>query len=379
MKTQNSFSRKAIILVCAVASLVAFGAAVPQQANAARPESQVAEQVQFLLSKQLPSGAITSIDNKISPYFANVAAVGLIKANTKDSKSGALAWMTWYLDHLNTPSTNVPANSVFDYIVEPGTGREVPTGDFDSVDSYASTALNVANAAVHSHDHALRQFVRDHINQYESIANLLTVGAPSGVLVESGPDAGLTIAKPSYAVAYTMDNVEVFSGLRDFSSAEGSLTRSAESATYAAKATSAQKAVVAKLWNPSNNNWDWAYANASDPKIFYAQATVQVWPILFGVVAPKDPKAVAGWNQFNSTWPSWFNNGVPDAYPWSSLARAAQIMGEPGKASAALADIHNRYAPTFTQPTQCGVASCGQWYSNEAGWFIQSVLAEAKR
>ena len=379
MKTQNFFPRKAIVLVCAIASLVALGAVAPQQANAARPESRVDEQVQFLLSKQLPSGAITSINNKISPYFANVAAVGHIKANTKNSKSAALSWMTWYLNHLNTPSTNVPANSVFDYVVEPGTGREVPTGDFDSVDSYASTALNVANAAVHSHDNALRQFVRDHITQYESIANVLTVGAPSGVLIESGPDAGLTIAKPSYAVAYTMDNVEVFSGLREFSFAEGSLNRPAESAKYATQATRAQKAVVSKLWNPSNNNWDWAYANASDPKIFYAQATVQVWPILFGVVGPQDPKAIAGWNQFNSTWPSWFNNGVPDAYPWSSLARAAQIMGEPGKASAALADIRNRYAPAFTLPTRCGVASCGQWYSNEAGWFIQSVLAEPKR
>ena len=363
------------IAVAAIAGTI-LPATAATAATAAVPVSWIDEQVSFILSEQLESGAILSVGGtKITPYFANIAALGLIAADTSASRAGALEWMQWYLDHLETGGVNVPANSVFDYAYDPGTGVETPTGDFDSVDSYASTTLNLAYAAHSSGDPALQDFVSTNIGAYEAIANILNFGGSIGVRIETGPDAGLTIAKPSYPIAYTMDNVEVYSGLADFALLEGALGRNAEAAYYESWATTTRDAIVAKLWNPANNNWDWAYANSSNIDVFYAQATAQLWPILYGVVAPTDPKALSAWEQFSSAYPTWFEGGIPDGYPWVSISRVAQMMGDGDQADSYLANVHSRYAPDFTLPTTCAVAQCGRWYDNEAGWFILASIA----
>ena len=345
-------------------------------ASAAVPVTWVDEQTSFILSQQLDSGAILSVGGtKITPYFANIAALGLIKAGTPASLSGAQKWMKWYLGHLNTSTTSVPANSVFDYTYDPGTRTETPTGDFDSVDSYASTTLNLAYAAYTSGDPALQAYVAENIVTYEAIANILNYGGPTGVRIQTGADAGLTIAKPSYPIAYTMDNAEVYSGLAEFAQLESILGRSSEATLYAAWATSTKDTIVSKLWNPTNQNWDWAYGNESDTNVFYAQAIAQLWPTLYGVVAPNDPKAISAWNQFSASYPTWYDGTLPDGYPWVSISRVAQMMGETAHADAYLTNVHSRYAPGFGLPTSCGVAVCGRWYDNEAGWFILASLA----
>lgn len=348
---------------------------LPAPAQAAVPANWVGEQVTFILGEQLASGAITSFDTKITPYFANVAALGLLNANTAASRAGALKWMQWYLGHRNLASPNVPANSVFDYTYDPATKTETPTGDFDSVDSYASTTLNLAFEAYSSGDPVLQNFVSTNIGAYEAVANLLDYGSPNGVRIESGAGAGLTIAKPSYAMAYTMDNVEVYSGLADFARLQTALGRTAQSTYYASWATTTKDAIISKLWNPANNNWDWALANPSNIGVFYAQATAQLWPILYGVVSPTDSKAISAWSQFSAAYPQWSSGGIPDGYPWVSISRVAQLMGESANADAYLSNVHSRYAPGFAFPTSCGAATCGRWYSNEAGWFLSASVA----
>ncbi|RYV52071.1 MGH1-like glycoside hydrolase domain-containing protein [Pengzhenrongella frigida] len=345
---------------------------------AAAPASWITEQVDFILSKQLASGAILSTGTKITPYFANIAALGLLAADTAPARAGVLSWMSWYLDHRNAAAPNVPAQSVFDYVLDPATGIETPTGDFDSVDSYASTTLNLAYRAYASGDPTLQGFVEANIGTYEAIANLTTYGAPIGVRIESGPEAGLTIAKPTYAVAYTMDNSEVYSGLADFAALETLLGRTAQATYYASWAESTRAAIVAKLWNPTNDNWDASYASPSSTDVFYAPGVAQLWPIIFGVVAPSDPKAVAGWGQFSASFPSWHTGVIPDSYPWVSITRAAALMGQTAHAESYLADVHARFAPTFTQPTSCGQAPCGEWYDAEAGWFLLGSLPDSQ-
>lgn len=347
---------------------------LPSSAQAAVPASWVDEQVAFILGNQLASGAITSFDTKITPYFANVAALGLLDANTAPSRAGALKWMQWYLGHLNVAGPNVPANSVFDYTYDAATNTETPTGDFDSVDSYASTTLNLAFEAYSSGDPVLQNFVSSNIAKYEAVANLLNFGGSTGVRIETGPDAGLTIAKPSYPMAYTMDNAEVYSGLADFARLESALGRSTQSSYYGSWATTTRDAIVSKLWNPANNNWDWAFANASNIGVFYAQATAQLWPILYGVVAPTDSKAISAWSQFSAAYPTWYSGGIPDGYPWVSISRVAQLMGDTAHADAYLTNVHSRYAPGFALPSSCGAATCGRWYDNEAGWFISASV-----
>ena len=375
----SSAALVAVVIVGTVLATTSASAAEPaHRAKSAVPANDwIHEQVDFIRSKQLASGAILSTGTRISPYFGNIGAFGLVKADTAESRAAALSWMKWYFAHLNLAATNVPANSVFDYIYDPAAKTETPTGDFDSVDSYASTALNLAYQAYMSGDVGLRDFVKANIGTYEAIAKILTEGAPTGVRIPStSVDGDLTIAKPSYPIAYTMDNVEVFSGLADFARLEKLLGRTSQAKYYRSWAHTTRNAILAKLWNPANSNWDWAYGNASNTNVFYAQGTAQLWPIIFGVVEPTDPKAISGWAQFSASYPKWYAGETPDSYPWVSIARAAQIMGEADHADSFLANVHSRYAPGFTQPTTCGSAVCGQWYDAEAGWFI---LATAER
>ncbi len=361
----------AIIAMAATAGLLV--PASTAQAAPSIPTSWVTEQVNFILSKQLPNGAIVGAENLMMPYFANVAAIGLLDANTSTSRAAALKWMKWYIANLNPASTDVPANSVFDYEYDPATGSLTATGDFDSVDSYASTTLNLALAAYKSGDTALKNYVSSKILKYEAIANLLTYSAPTGVRIASGPDADLTMAKPSYPEAYVMDNAEVYSGLVDFAKLETLLGRTSQASYYQSWADTTKTAMIAKLWNTSTNSWDWAYASPSDTTTFYADGVAQLWPALYGVVTPTSAKATAAWSRFTTSFPTWYTVSA-DNYAWTSVGRAAQIMGDNTHATTYLNNIHARFAPGWTYPTSCGVTPCGEWYSNEAGWFITAGL-----
>lgn len=361
----------------AAASAIATAAVAVLPATAAQavvPSSWITEQVNFITSKQLSDGAIVGANNLVMPYFANVAAIGLIDANTSTSRAAALKWMKWYLGHLNSAAPDVPQYSVYDYDYDPVTGSQTPTGDFDSVDSYASTTLNLALKAYQSGDTSLKTYVKKNIVTYEAIANLLTYSGTTGVRVASGPDAGLTLAKPSYPIAYTMDNAEVYSGLVDFAALEQALGRTSQSSYYQSWATTTKNAIIAKLWNSGNNNWDWAYGTPSNTTTFYADGVAQLWPTLYGVVAPSSAKAIAGWSQFTSSFPTWYSS-VPDNYSWASVARTAQLMGDSTHATSYITALRTRFLPGgWTTPTSCGISPCGEWYDNEAGWFIEVGL-----
>ena len=82
---------------------------------------------------------------------------------------------------------------------------------------------------------------------------------------------------------------------------------------------------------------------------------------------------------FTGSFPTWYEGAMPDSYPWVSVARAAQLMGEPLQAATFLDGVHARYAPSFTLPTSCGAAVCGEWYDAEAGWFLLAENAGSER
>jgi len=321
----------------------------------------VDEQVQFLANHQLPDGALLGPGYSINPYFGNFAATGLARANTPTGNTMLYNWMRWYLNHLNSDDVNQLKDTIYDYTYDPDTGAEMSTGGYDSVDSYASTALNVAYAGYLTGDGRIQALVRDNIGTYEAIANLDDYSAPIGVRDSDG----LTKAVPN-GQKYTMDNAEVAGGLAAFARLESLLGRSPESGYYQEWANTSAKAVNDKLWNATKNNWDWALGSPSNPSAgFYPDATAQLWPTLFGVVAPDSDKARAAWKAFTDVYGRWYADPVPDPYPWTAMARAGQLMGDPTHADQFLATLHDKYAPGWG----------GNWYDDEAGWFILGVTA----
>ena len=90
----------------------------------------VDEQVQFLANHQLPDGALLGPGNSINPYFANLAAVGLARANTPAGNTVLYNWMQWYLNHLNASDANGLSDTIYDYTYDPNTGAETSTGHY---------------------------------------------------------------------------------------------------------------------------------------------------------------------------------------------------------------------------------------------------------
>lgn len=365
--------RRRHLLAAAISALtvllVSFMTTTP--ANAAVPGNWITQQVNFVAARQLSDGGILSSPTQIDPYFSNIAAMGLARANTATSRAVLLRWMGWYLAHMNNPDSSGLVDTVYDYSYDPSSGVQTPTGDYDSVDSYSSTTLNVARLAYATGDYTLRSFVKSHIRTYEAIASLITHPSGSGGVRDSN---NLTFAKPTYHADYLMDNSEVYGGLTDFAKLESALGRTSQARYYSSWATTTKSAMDSLLWNSSTDTWDWALGSPSSLVTFYPDSVAQLWPIIWGVAGRTGTKAVMTWRKFNEAWPNWMHDSEPDSYPWAAMASASQRMGDTSDAYTLLTTIHNNYAPGWGLPNLCGAATCGSWYDAEAGWFLLGAL-----
>jgi hypothetical protein len=354
------------VLGLATALGVAGALLVPRAASAAVPSSWMTEQVQVIQADQLSDGAILGPGTQINPYFANNAAVSMARVNTPAADAIVLKWLHWYFAHLNAQDVNGLQDTIYTYDYDPNTGAETSANDYDSVDSYAATALKLAYAAYATGDSQLQSLVSGSLGTYEAIANLEDYSPPTGL---RQPD-GLTVAKPGSA-EYTMDNAEVYSGLSDFSKLEALIGTA--SSYYGQWAGTSQTAIQNLLWNGANHNWDWANGSASvppssgQPLTFYPQATAQLWPVLYGVVTSGSTDAGQAWSAFTGSYPQWSTDVEPDFYPWTVMARAGQLMGAGTGADQLLTTLH-------TRETRATPAWSDHWYDGESGWFVLAAL-----
>ncbi|HJN15287.1 MAG TPA: hypothetical protein QGH10_07355, partial [Armatimonadota bacterium] len=135
------------------------------------------------------------------PYFAHFHAYGLLRAyeaiDDERCLSAADTWIDWYRGHMQADGT------VTDYTFN-ADDTLTTTGDMDSTDSYAAMYLWLV-----SERYRVTGAPTEWLRERERSCFL----ALSGILLTMQPD-GLTIAKPSYAIEYTMDNAEVIVGFR---------------------------------------------------------------------------------------------------------------------------------------------------------------------
>lgn len=360
----KSILLRAVLCLLMVAGVAVAAPAVAAGAPAMPNPSWTGEQVRVVASQQLPDGAILFKPDEIEPYFANLAAIGLARSRADGSATVLLQWMKWYMSHLNRSqgsSQDELPGSIDDYRFDSSSGVETSMGTMDSVDSYAATALSLANATYLTGNRGLRLFVKSHLADYELMARILIAPAPEGVLQ---PDE-LDIALPSYPVEFTMDNAEVYRGLQDFASLEAAVGRIAQASNYSQWASRIRAAMLSNMWDAQQGIWDW-YTGVSTPaSTYYPGSTAQMWPILNGVVSPSSTYAKKGWQAFVTAWPQWSKDQIGDTFPDVYIARAAELMGDNEGARTFLNTVHSRFAPTWAWP----------WFDEEAGWFIQANVA----
>jgi len=139
----------------------------------------------------------------VCPYFAGFAAVGLARATafTGNSSFVAAAWrhLEWHQAHMDTAAPHY----ITDYERSSRHNPWKSSGDFDSTDSYAALFLLALGEAFR---------VDPNITRLQALATGL---AHSAVAINSTLNKGLTWAKPTYKMKYTMDNAEVFAGLAE--------------------------------------------------------------------------------------------------------------------------------------------------------------------
>jgi len=333
--------------LAAFATLGAVAAPVPagRPALAGAAESTVVAQANWIMSAQLPDGAIAVWPDRpvlrlVHPYLANFAAIGLARAAsvTGDASYADAAWsyLRWYAS-AESPQTGY----VTDYDVVGGT-ELVSTGTEDSTDAYAGTYLAA---------------VWDTYSATGNLAALRSVsggvaGALAAIASTQQPD-GLTWATPSWHVAYLMDNVQVLGGLEAATAIERVLGNSSLEQEAAAR-TSLMQSGIASLWDPATGAYDWArqqngWQHPTDWSNLYPDALEQVSAVEWGAVPAG--RAAGLMAHFSSSQPNWDQPNESAPYLsgasvelekvsyWPSVAIALEASGSPGAAQSGLSNM----------------------------------------
>ncbi len=300
-------------------------------------------------------GSILYVPGQIEPYFANIDAIGMTKDPNRMPQ--VVAWMKWYMNHLNWPDKWGLYGTMYNYTVT--NGVETPTDDCDSTDSYASTFLTLAWNAWQSGNTNARTYIKTLSYQLDVIG---------GVLIQTQQSDGLTWAKPDYQIKYLMDNAEGYRGLSDLASLyKNAFGDTVKAAYYSAAAASMQNGVKG-MWM----NGDWAvyknyYGDLVGPNLdtWYPDASAQVFPVLMGVVPSSDSRAQRAYTALNTAWPGWptlsFNS--QDPFPWCLVVDGAAAMGDKTRVATYINTIKNTYVDSdFPWP----------FYNAEAGWFLRA-------
>ena len=212
-------------------------------AQAGSPVERAAEQI---LSHQAGDGAIVmgalpAKRSHLIPYCANFAARGLVAAfgETREARylDAAKRWAGWYEAHMNADGT------IYDFNGSPGAW--IPTGDYDSTDSYAATYLDLV-LAIHRATPD-REWLRSRLpSARQAVAAIRLTLQPNG----------LTLAKPKWPVMYVMDNTETAAGLRAAEGIGRELGEGAFQRETGAMADKMEQAISREIWDDARQAYD---------------------------------------------------------------------------------------------------------------------------
>ncbi len=300
-------------------------------------------------------GALLYTPQAINPYYSNIAAIGMAKDPNRMPQ--VLAWMKWYINHLNWPDKWGLYGTTYDYTVSNGIATS--TKNADSTDSYAATFLTLVWNGWLSGDAQTRSYITSLSYELDVIG---------GVLTKTQQSDGLTWAKPDYQIKYLMDNCEAYRGLRDLASIYKNAFGDTTKAAYYNSAADRMQAGILGMWM----NGKWAVykdgiGRLAAPNLgtWYADASAQVFPVLMGVVNSSDSRAQQSYAAFNAAWPNWpslsFNS--QDPFPWCLIVDGAAAMGDKSRVDTYIKTMQSKYVNSgFPWP----------FYNAEAGWFLRA-------
>jgi hypothetical protein len=212
------------LLTATVRPVLALLLALSLPAIAATPN----ELARAIRKCQAPDGAIAMEpgSDTVIPYFANLAALGLVAAGDAPN---AARWADWYRARMQ------PNGVVDDYTGRSGAWKSAKKRD--STDSYAATWLELMDALASGRSDAWLR--ARYVNVRLAVAAIRLTLQP----------VGLTLAKPDWPVMYTMDNTETARGLRAAARLAKRAGDAASAREWNAMAARMETAVREKLWD----------------------------------------------------------------------------------------------------------------------------------
>jgi len=308
-------------------------------------------EAEWLRSCQVPpphpgAGALcmTPARGRCVPYFANLALTAALAV--PGMLPATAAYLNWYLAHTR------PDGSMDDWFFD--ARRTWTHGRRDSVDSYAATFLTLAQRYSAMAGPAWAQ------------AHLPALRRIAGAIERLRSGNGLTWARRTWPVQFTMDNSEVHRGLSDWSDLLAALGEPAGTARAQAERT--RQAVLALLWDARRQAFYYARlplgAHAGPNWTRWVEAAVQQSPLLSGVIPPDDLRARVLYLRLCLAFPAWELGETGDPFPWLILGRAAAALGDRARVQRLLA-----YAEAHFMGGESGY-----WYCGEAGHYLQLRL-----
>jgi len=311
------------------------------------------QELQWLEASQTDQGALAQNPRQtdVVPYFANLAAMALVR----DNPNLVRRYMEWYLGHLNHPDRFGFYGTIYDYHLR-SDGREVPSLDYDSADSYAATLLSLAAWYVRSTSDL--DWARRHKAQLTEVAEVIT-------RLQDGD--GLVWAKPGLGVKLLMDNSENYRGLTDWAWLLERLGDGEASAAYGRRAAWVRQAIERQLWSPWRGLYEWTLGGVHVPALgprWYPETVSQIYPIVFGVIDPRSDRAQLLYAKVMAAFPRWAEGDTGDPFPWAIAAYAAVLVGDINSARVFLAHSAQHWPPAEER---------GPWYAAESGYLIRTV------
>jgi hypothetical protein len=233
------------------------------------------DEADWILRAQLPDGALASHADRtfVDPYLGSFAAAGLAAA-TRATGNGSYAeagwrFVEWYAGHMDANGYVTDERVVGDQLVS--------TGDADSTDAYAGVFLLAVEAVNTSAPDRARL-----------IALAPALRRAVGAIRSTQRSDGLTGAKPTWMVAYLMNQAEAFAGLMAASRLAPAVGDDALARDALASARAVQRGVD-RLWNDATGSFDWAVhpdgvRQTTSWAQLYPDAVSQVWAVRYGLV-----------------------------------------------------------------------------------------------
>ncbi len=336
-------------------------------------DSVIYNQVKYILSNQMPSGAIkdnAESNSRICPYFASIACRALLKKPTSENVAAVKKYLIWYMSKLNSninPKTGGPevAGSVYDYYA-PG---ETTNGTYDSVDSYAALFLLLMKEFAELSP-ANQDWAKGYATQLNLIGSALEKcvdnaanNVPAGFSTDDND--GLSIDSYVHGAKYTMDNSEVNAGFKAMIWLQTNVLGGSQAAHFKSLLDGNTSAMESQLWRGTMYNWyDNGSAGATFSKwtTFYPDATCQLYPAMFSVIDPQSPRANLLYSSFNFYYPAWsFGTIYSGGYPWAIVTYAAAIINDKARVDQYINHILN---------LNRGGTQKALWYDAEAAYVI---------